>query len=87
MNSVKTTDHQKKSVIYTIISKLCKRLAKHSAANDTHTVRNARLLLRLVNDILAFRMDDNITSHHMENTEAGLQRPLFLRNRLKTDSI
>jgi len=25
--------------------------------------------------------------HHMENTEAGLQRPLFLRNRLKTTSI
>ena len=29
----------------------------------------------------------HITSHHMENTEAGLQRPLFLRNRLKTTSI
>ena len=29
----------------------------------------------------------HITSYHMENTEAGLQRPLFLRNRLKTTSI
>jgi len=29
----------------------------------------------------------HITSDYMEKTEAGLQRPLFLRNRLKTNTL
>ena len=27
------------------------------------------------------------SSHYMEKTETGLQRPLFLRNRLKTNAL
>jgi len=42
--------------------------------------------LRVRSFIIA-NLPSYITSHHMENTEAGLQRPLFLRNRLKTTSI
>jgi len=43
--------------------------------------------VRSVSPVCVAGRSDSHTSHHMENTEAGLQRPLFLRNRLKTTSI
>ena len=46
-----------------------------------------RILIRSHTLSVKRRHRRHITSHHMENTEAGLQRPLFLRNRLKTTSI
>ena len=36
---------------------------------------------------LRFDLFNVTSSHHMEKTEAGLQRPLFLRNRLKTNTL
>jgi len=42
--------------------------------------------LAFAGNLTTARTSHHIT-YHMENTEAGLQRPLFLRNRLKTTSI
>ena len=53
----------------------------HRAAAVLLAGRSSRAMLA------SARVSCVFTSHHMENTEAGLQRPPFLRNRLKTTSI
>ena len=66
------------------------RMAKQDFQSNFRTGRIARERppVAVAQKLQGYTLIRNlITSHHMVNTEAGLQRPLFLRNRLKTTSI
>jgi len=59
-------------------------LAECRVTRQSHRLTDVGGHRRQVLGIIEICPQVHITSHHMENTEAGLQRPLFLRNRLKT---